>query len=163
LSPNSYLKPNSDFRVYKGNLPHWELPGSAYFITITTLPDYTLTDSAKDIVFTAIKFHDEKKYMLYACVVMPTHVHVILLPLEESKGNYYSLAQIMHSIKSFTTNKVQKETPKKSKIWLDEGYDRIIRDDNDFFTKMNYIINNPQQAGLIEPTGNYKWLYYRGI
>jgi putative transposase len=163
LSANSNLKPASAERKYSGILPHWELPGSAYFITISTVSGYELTDAVKDIVFTAIKFHDEKKYMLYACVVMPTHAHVILLPLEESKGNYYSLAQIMHSIKSFTTNKVQKETPKQGKIWLDEGYDRIIRDDNDFFTKMNYIINNPQKAGLVKPPGNYEWLYYRGI
>jgi len=163
LSLNSNLKPVNTQRLHTGNLPHWEIPGNAYFITITTQPDYTLTDAVKDMVFAAIKFHDAKKYTLYACVVMPTHVHVILLPLEESKDNYYSLAQIMHSIKSFTTNKLQKETSKQGKIWLDEGYDRIIRDDNDFFTKMNYIINNPLKAGFSESPENYKWLYYRGF
>jgi putative transposase len=163
LSPNSNLKPNRNFRVYNGNLPHWEFPGNAYFITISTFSDYELTDTTKDIVFTAIKFHDNKKYKLYACVVMTTHVHLVLLPLEQSAGNYYSLAQIMHSIKSYTTNKIQKTLNKDGRVWLDEAYDRIIRDDNDFYTKMNYIMNNPVKAGLVETPENYSWLYYRGF
>jgi putative transposase len=134
-----------------------------YFITISTFSDYELTDTAKDIVFTAIKFHDNKKYKLYACVVMTTHVHLVLLTLEQSAGNYYSLAQIMHSIKSYTTNKIQKTLNKDGRVWLDEAYDRIIRDDNDFYTKMNYIMNNPVKAGLVETPENYNWLYYRGF
>ena len=144
-------------------MPHWEISGNACFITFSVIPGYELTDEAKDITFAAIKFHAEKKYKLYACVIMSTHVHIILLPLEESKGKFYSLAQIMHSIKSYTANKIQRTLNKKGSIWLDEDYDRIVRDDNDFFVKMNYIMNNPLKAGLVERPEDYKWLYYRGL
>ena len=163
LNSYSNLKPINTERVYTGNLPHWELPGNVYFITVSTFSDYELTDAAKDIVFAAIKFHDNKKYKLYACAVMTTHVHLVLQPLEESAGNYYSLAQIIHSIKSYTTNKIQRTLNKSGRIWLDETYDRVIRDDNDFYTKMNYIMNNPVKAGLVETPDKYKWLYYRGF
>jgi REP element-mobilizing transposase RayT len=115
------------------------------------------------LVFKSIKFHDGKKFRLYACAVMTTHVHIILLPLEESRCNFYSLAQIMHSLKSYTTNKIQRTMNKKGCIWLAEDYDRIIRDDNDFYEKMNYIINNPLKAGLAKNPDDYKWLYYRGL
>jgi len=161
FSPN--LKPVKDFRIYKRNLPHWEIPSNAYFITFSTSEGYELSDVAKEIVFTAIKFHAEKKYKLYACVVMTTHVHVILFPLEESKGNFYSLAQIMHSIKSYTANKIQRTLGKKGSIWLNEEYDRVIRDDNDFFDKMNYIMNNPLKSGLVKRLEDYTWLYYGGF
>jgi putative transposase len=163
IKPNSNLIPVNSQRIYTRNLPHWEIPGSAYFITISTVPEIELADAAKEIVFSAIKFHDGNKYMLYACVVMTTHVHLVLLPLEETKGNYYSLAQIIHSIKSYTVNKLQKTLKIVGSIWLKEDYDRIIRDDNDFYEKMNYIMNNPLKAGLVKAREDYRWLFYRGI
>ena len=40
--------------------------------------------------------------------------------------------------------------PVPPKVWLDENYDRIIRDNNEFQEKMNYIINNPAKTNLVE-------------
>jgi REP element-mobilizing transposase RayT len=163
LKTDSRLKPVKEFRVCRRNLPHYEDPGSVYFVTFTTAPGYNLTDAAKDITFAAIRFHADKKYKLYACVVMTTHVHIILLPLEASKDNYYSLAQIMHSIKSYSANKIQRAMNKKGSVWLDENYDRIVRNDNDLMVKINYIINNPLKAGLADRPEDYKWLFYQGL
>ena len=162
MEPGSKLKPTKEFRVYRRNLPHWEHPGNAYFITFRTAAGYDLTQAAKDITLAAIKFHADKKYKLYACVVMKTHVHIILLPLEESKDSYFSLAQIMHSIKSYSANKIQKTLNKKGSVWLNENYDRIVRDEDDYLEKMNYVIYNPVKAGLVEEPKDYKWLFYEG-
>ena len=49
--------------------------------------------------------------------------------------------------------------PVPLKVWLDENYDRIIRDNKEFQEKMNYIINNPAKANLVEAAKDYKWLY----
>jgi hypothetical protein len=49
--------------------------------------------------------------------------------------------------------------PVPPRVWLDENYDRIIRDNNEFQEKMNYIINNPVKANLVETANDYKWLY----
>jgi putative transposase len=163
LSSNSNLKPAKDFNIYRRNLPHWEIPGNAYFISFNTTSGYELSDEAKDITMDSIKFHKGKKYKLYACVLMPTHVHIILLPLEESQGRFFSLAQIMHSIKSYSANKIQRTLGKNGNIWFDENYDRVIRDDNDFYEKMNYIMNNPVKAGLVKNPEDYKWLFYHGF
>ena len=49
--------------------------------------------------------------------------------------------------------------PVPPRVWLDENYDRIIRDNKEFQEKMNYIINNPVKTNLVEAAKDYKWLY----
>lgn len=178
----SSLKPATRFTIYKRNLPHYELPGSVYFITFRTSAVFRLCDEAKDITLGSIKFHSGTKYDLHASVVMDTHVHIILQPLEsqarrpvpqstvpppekapfESSGGEtacYSLAQIMHSIKSYSTNRIQRLLHwEGGPVWLDENYDRIVRDDEEYVEKMNYIIYNPVKAGFVERPEEYKWL-----
>lgn len=163
MEPGTRLKPVKEFRVYKRNLPHFEQPGSVYFVTFKTAKEFTLSDAAKDITLDSIKFHAGKKYRLHACIVMETHIHSILQPLEELKGSFYSIAQIMHSIKSYSANRIQRLLDKRGNVWLDENYDRIIRDDKEYMEKMNYIVNNPLKAGLAEKPGDYRWLFVEGL
>jgi putative transposase len=163
LSLNSNLKPIGDFKITRRNLPHWEIPGNAYFVTFNTSPGCKLSPEEKDIVLSTIKYHQDKKYILYACVIMDTHVHLIILPLGTSGGQYYSLGQIMHSIKSYSANQIQRTTGKRGNIWFDEHYDRVIRDDNEFFEKIGYVMNNPVKVELVKDPEDYRWLYYRGI
>ena len=93
---------------------------------------------------------------------MEIHVHSILQPLEESGGTFYSLPQIMHSIKSYSANRIQRLLNRKGKVWQDENYDRIIRDDEEYLGKMNYIVNNPLKAGFVEKPEDYRWLFFEG-
>jgi putative transposase len=160
MDPNSRLNPAKDFRIYRRRLPHYEQPGSVYFVTFKTAEEFALSDEAKDIVFDSIKFHAEKKYKLFACVVMETHDHIILNPLEVGEATF-SLAQILHSIKSYSANRIQRLLNKKGNVWLGENYDRIIRDDEDYQEKFNYIVNNPLKAGLVERPEDYRWLFYQ--
>ncbi|MEK6552808.1 MAG: transposase, partial [Bacteroidota bacterium] len=53
-------------------------------------------------------FHNNKKYKLYAFVIMPDHVHLLLQPLEKTKNSFYSLSEILHSIKSYSANQINK-------------------------------------------------------
>ena len=174
MEPRARLKPVKEFRIYKRNLPHWELPGSVYFITFRTAKDFTLSDSAKDIVLSSFNFHAGKKYKLHTCVIMDTHVHCILQPLEKSGGKapaetsgapgaYYSIAQIMHSIKSYSANRIQRILDVKGRIWQDESYDRIIRNEEEYLEKMNYIANNPLKAMIVEKPEDYRWLFVEGL
>ena len=42
-------------------LPHYEQPGSVYYITFNTAQGVVLSDADKDIVFGAVKFHAGQK------------------------------------------------------------------------------------------------------
>jgi putative transposase len=161
--PNHHLKPVRDFRIYRRNLPHWENPGSVYFLTFHTRTDLILSETARDIVLNSLQFHADKKYRLYAGVVMETHVHSILQPLEQSAEVYYGLAQITHSLKSYSSNRIQRELKISGRIWQEETYDRIVRDDQEYLEKAEYIIYNPVKGGLVAHPEEYKWLYVEGF
>jgi putative transposase len=159
LKKDTNLKPITEFKVSRRNLPHWEFPGSTYFVTFKTSNNIFLDDKAKDIVLAAIKFHAGKKFTLRTCIVMSNHVHLIITPLEISKDNFYSLGQIMHTIKSYSANRIQSDGGLKNNIWLDEKYDRIIRNHDELMEEMSYIINNPVKDGIVKKPEDHKWLY----
>lgn len=152
-------QPVRTFRIYKRNLPHWEQPGSVYFITFRTAKGVTLFDKAKNIIFDAILFHNNKKYKLYASVIMNDHVHLILQPIEKIKNAFYSIGEIMHSIKSYSANKINRQLQRKGSVWLDENFDRIIRKEKEFVEKLNYIVNNRIKSSLVDNIEDYKWSY----
>ena len=159
MKNESQLKPIKTPKISRRNLPHWEYPGSCYFITFRTKDGVFLDDISKDIVIKTLLFHAGKKYSLFACVVMSTHVHLILEPLKNSPDSYFSLGQIVHSIKSYSANEIAKHLKKNDFIWLDERYDRVIRNDDELFEEMSYIVNNPVKDGLVTRPEDYKWLF----
>ena len=115
----------------------------------------SLFPSQKDCVFNAIRFLDSKKYELFAVVVLNDHVHMIINPID-------ALPKTMHSIKSFSAHQINKISDRKGKVWQDENYDRVIRDEEEFLEKLGYIANNPMKANLSREYEDYKWLYIRG-
>jgi REP element-mobilizing transposase RayT len=129
-------------------LPHLDILNHYVFITSTCDNEIILSDMDKDIVFNSIIYHDKNMYELHAAVVMDTHFHIIINPLE-------SLSKIMHSIKSYSSHEINKLNKKTGIIWKKEYFDRVIRSDEDYIKKINYIINNPIKVNL----NNYKWLY----
>jgi REP element-mobilizing transposase RayT len=155
-------QPVRTFRIYKRNLPHWEQPGSVYFITFRTAKGITLNDGARDTVFDTIMFHNNKKYKLYACVIMADHVHLLFQPLEKIKNAFYSIREIMHSIKSYSANRINRQLNKKGSVWLDESFDRIVRDEKELLEKMSYIACNPIKSNLVDNPEDYKWIYVIG-
>jgi len=93
----------------------------------------------------AILFHDKTKYRLSAWVVMHNHVHMLCTP---SAG--YGLAQIMHSVKSFTSSEANKMLDRSGRFWQKEYFDRYIRNARHFSKAVAYIENNPVKANLCE-------------
>jgi REP element-mobilizing transposase RayT len=65
---------------YERNLPHIERDFRPHFVTFATYKRTPLQPWARDIVMEACCHHDEKTCDLLAGVVMPDHVHFILVP-----------------------------------------------------------------------------------
>jgi len=79
---------------------------------------------AEAIAQTLLKF-DGVKYDLHAWVIMPNHVHILLTPKDG-----YSLAEILHSIKSYTANFANKTLGQRGRFWSPEYFDRFMRGGN---------------------------------
>ena len=102
-----------------------------------------------DIVMDSILFFEGSRYVLHAWCVMPNHVHLVIEPVTE-----HQLSSILHSIKSFTSHRINKLTSMSGIVWQKESYDHLIRSELALERALNYVSNNPTEAGL---TG-WKWV-----
>src|SRR5216684_4194183 len=124
---------------YRGKLPHWRQDQVTYFVTWRLGRSREELDaSERDLVVAAMKSFDGQRYQLAAYVVMDDHVHALLTPFVG-----YELKAILHSWKSFTARQMQREHKRFGRVWQDESFDRIVRDDEEFAQKLDYIVGNP--------------------
>jgi putative transposase len=156
------VPPVHSFQSTRRNLPHMQEPGHFYFLTWRCHPGIRLSSSECTIVFEALQYWDCTKWKIFTTVVLPDHVHALVQPLPHPGGGIYHLAEILHSVKSFTSHKISDLRGRMGSLWQDESYDRIVRDEAEFLEKWNYIRNNPAKAGLADSPENYPWLYERG-
>ena len=91
----------------------------------------------------ALRFFDGEKYLLGTFVVMPNHVHALVRPVEG-----HTLADILHSWKSFTSNKINEALGRHGAVWLDESFDCLVRNEAQLEKYACYIRENPKKAGL---------------
>ena len=76
-----------------------------------------------EIVQKALLNFEGDRYRLAAWCIMPNHVHVVLTPLGE-----HGLSDILHSWKSFTSNKINKAIGHKGPLWeLMQSLDHNLR------------------------------------
>jgi REP element-mobilizing transposase RayT len=95
------------------------------------------------VVRESIFFYAGSRYGLIAWVIMPNHVHMLLAVMA---GEH--LPNIMHSIKSFTANRINKLLDRSGQLWQHESFDRYIRDSRHHAATVKYIENNPVKARL---------------
>jgi REP element-mobilizing transposase RayT len=101
------------------------------------------------IVAQALRHFDGERYELFAWCVMPNHVHVVFRPLA---GN--SLAAIVHSWKSFSSQRANRLIGRIGVFWQREYYDHLIRGGEQFARAVRYVSENPARAGLRD----WKWV-----
>ena len=97
---------------------------------------------------------------------MPDHAHILIEPQPKAwdpdgHAVFWSLGDLMHSIKSFTANQINQQLGRSGPVWQKESYDRLIRSDSDFGEKFEYITTNPQRSGLTHD-GSYPFVWSRG-
>jgi putative transposase len=153
------LSQDSKLSIQKRQLPHWERDGSVYFITFKTWEKLELNEAARKVVLNACQFFDNQRYITFAVVVMPDHVHWLVQPLPKPTGEYWALGEIMHSIKSYSAKQTAKVMKHIGTVWQTEQYDRIIRNEEEFRNTWEYIRQNPVKAGLSHTPESYPFFW----
>jgi alanyl-tRNA synthetase/REP element-mobilizing transposase RayT len=148
----------------KRNLPHFEKPWAIYAIHFTTRERKNLSLQARKIVMDCILHWRNRRYELFAACVMPDHVHFIIQPgIKERDQNgdpvFYSLTEILHTIKSFTAHEINKLEQREGPVWEKESFDRFMRSDRDLQEKFHYICRNPWAAGIAQPNEAYPFIW----
>jgi putative transposase len=136
-------------------MPHWRMSGSVYFVTWRLHKSQKkLAAAEREMIVSTLKHFEGQRFDLFAYVVMPDHVHVLVKPY-----NGYLLHEIVHSWKSYSAYMVQRECSREGRIWQEDYFDRIMRDESEFIEKAQYILNNPIK---IEPQiDEYPWVWVR--
>lgn len=93
----------------------------------------------RKVVSDAILYQDGQNYHVLSFVIMPNHVHMLIQLIGDS-----TIMEVMHSIKSYTANKINKTLDRKGIVWKKEYFDRMIRTESHLHNCLEYIRDNPK-------------------
>lgn len=104
------------------------------------------------IVADALTSGDGDAYRLYAWVVMPNHVHVLIGPMPEV--DRVDVSSLTQRWKGRTARLINQARGASGTVWQRESWDRWIRDLGHFESVAAYIEGNPLRAGL----NGWRWV-----
>jgi REP element-mobilizing transposase RayT len=96
---------------------------------------------------------------LYAVVVMPDHVHLLLRPLRDADGWPAPLVDVLQCMKGATAHRINKLLSRCGPVWEEESFDHVLRSDETLKEKAEYIRQNPVRRRLVRRPEDYRWLW----
>jgi REP element-mobilizing transposase RayT len=151
-------------RYAKRRLPHFERPWAKYAVSLSTYRRHPLAPKERDLVLQSLRHgHEHRQYELYVACVMPDHVHLLFEPQIKDQSpiggpTFWSLAEILHGIKSSTAHRLKIRGITGS-VWERESFDRLIRSESDLHEKFSYICRNPWDSHVADQNQDYPWLW----
>ncbi|MGH7132604.1 MAG: REP-associated tyrosine transposase [Phycisphaerales bacterium] len=149
----------------------WEVPGHYRFITFSCyrrLP-LLMNDRICELLVERIReVRLKANFSLFAWVIMPEHVHLLVEPglpehplgraLGEIKGPVAEAAiERWRELKAPVLDKLV-DSEGRVRFWQPGGgYDRNIFSAEEFDEKRRYIHNNPVRRGLVELFTDWRW------
>ncbi|MFT3883117.1 MAG: hypothetical protein QM703_26135 [Gemmatales bacterium] len=95
------------------------------------------------IVADSLLHFDGSRYLLTDFVVMPNHVHVLASFVDEA-----SLLNQCESWKHFTATQINRFLGRKGRFWQQDGFDHLVRSEEQFQFLRKYLYDNPVRAKL---------------
>ncbi|HET9477244.1 MAG TPA: transposase, partial [Dehalococcoidia bacterium] len=95
---------------------------------------------------------DKYEFLLLAYVVMPDHLHVILVPAPRN-----TISQVMRFIKGTYARAYNEKHRLTGPVRQASFYDRIVRDDTGFEEFVGYVHHNPVRAGIVSAPEEYRF------
>ena len=101
----------------------------------------------RDIFLNALYFYEDKNYNVKGFVVMPNHVHLLILGKDRN-----NIIKAIGNLKRFSTLKINELLNKKGKVWKKGSYDTLVRSEEHKIACCQYIERNPKYL----PKGSYE-------
>jgi len=119
-----------------------------------------------DLVSDAIQSLHPECYSLHSYCIMCNHVHLLMdqqnipEPAPIKTGHRYTaLSHAMRRLKGRTGYACAKLLGKKGSFWQHESFDHVVRNEKEYERILNYIINNPVKAGLVDEWQNWPYTF----
>ncbi len=153
---------------------HYNIPCHAHFLTFSCyqqLPLLSLKLTKRWLIEAIVNAKKKYEYALWAYVIMPEHVHLLVYPMIEE----YNISFFVKTIKQSVSRKAKHYLKENNTEWLNKltikrgsknvfrfwqtgpGYDRNINSENELFEKIHYIHNNPVKRELVTEQQEWKW------
>ncbi|MFQ5687440.1 MAG: transposase, partial [Candidatus Scalindua sp.] len=153
---------------------HYNIPYHAHFLTFSCYRQLPLLNRKRTrnwLIKAILDAKERHKYALWAYVIMPEHVHLIIYPLVK----IYDISSFLKSVKQSVARKakhylqvhdhgwlekltVKRGTRKVFRFWqTGPGYDRNINSENELLEKIHYVHNNPVRRGLVLTPHEWQW------
>jgi len=136
------------------NFTHPLLDNQVYFVTTTTRNRsrvFAVEENAWLLLNILGEIRETESAKIYAFVVMPDHLHLIIKPEKES------LPKVMRKIKGKSARLINQRESRKGELWQKEYFERAVRTLNDLREKYHYIIYNPVKEGLVQMPEEYPY------
>jgi putative transposase len=175
--------PQSKRWLFEKRVRHYDVPGEARCLTFCCYHRFPFLekDRTRQWFLEALQAaRAEWGFALWAYVLMPEHVHVLLLPRLEAP----SLTGILRDLKEPVGRKAVAYLEKHAPAWLEKitvregkrvrrrfwqpgsGFDRNIREMQVVLAEIDYIHANPVRRGLVARPKDWQWSsapWYAGI
>lgn len=135
-------------------LKHISVKNYPYFVTTRLSNNLKIFAEEKNaqILQATLYFGREKEWcLLLSFVIMPDHLHLILVPRKKN------ISSIMKSIKGYTGRKINENLNRKGSLWQENFYDYILDSEEKLIAKARYIEENPARRGLASKAEDYKF------
>jgi REP-associated tyrosine transposase len=127
---------------------HRTAPGTSYFVTTKCWQGrsvFQVPENAEILIETLFHYRERSAYFLHEFVIMPDHLHLMLMPSATT-----SLEKAIQLIKGGSSHQIRKARNQKMEIWQVGFRDWTIRDFADWQSKVEYIHTNPVRAKLVQ-------------
>ncbi|QMW07132.1 hypothetical protein H3H32_29760 [Spirosoma foliorum] len=131
--------------------------------------DWLKNPLVADALAKRIKDIDGKGYELLAYCIMPNHIHLVvdtanqLDTLEPDEAittdNYRQLYQTLRLIKGGSAFEANRLLGRSGAFWQPESYDHYVRDAAELKRIINYTLQNPVKAGLVNDWKEWPYTY----
>lgn len=112
--------------------------------------------SVRKIMEKVIMYGNDLNFELYAAVIMPNHVHILLRP-------YFGVdvQSVVTDMKRISSHLINRALGINGPLWQRESFDRLIRNNESFLRTIQYISDNPSHclancASLYDPS-THSW------
>ncbi len=161
--------------VQRKKVKHFNYTGHAHELTFSCYKRFPLLsrDRTREWLIEAIdKARKERGFSVFAYVIMPEHVHIIV----SSSKDEYDISWFLKSVKQSVSRRASHWLIEHDPVWYSKlcvvgknrkkvfrfwqpggGYDRNITKYATLLEMINYIHHNPVRRGLADNPVTWKW------
>jgi REP element-mobilizing transposase RayT len=141
-----------------GRAPRIIEPGRAYHLTAHGVDDRPIFVDDTDRQSFALRLRRiavREGWTLYAACLMDTHYHLLVRPSRDLAGGM----RVLNGSHSRTFNA---RHDRRGALFESRYFDRTNRDEEHLVGAIEYVENNPVEAGMVDHPGEWPWSTYEG-